>query len=311
MSDPVILLQILWTGIAMSSYFVLFTVAFALTLKVEKLWNFAQAGLMGIAFYAMFYLLNTAHWPVWLGVAATIALTGAVAVAMEVWAIAVLRRRRSSGLIFFIFTLIFSQLVAFLLTLLFGTEPETIFPSVMSSVRIVGGIAVSDWDLQAIGVTLALLLVLHLLIRYTRDGQFMLAVADNEKLAEIYGISAKRAYILSGIGSALLICAGVYLYGTRAGVTPDVPIGLVLTAVIATLVGGLGRVFSAALAAVGLALLQSFSILFIPSKWQALLLYAVLFFALLLFPRGIPAWRIRRVRSQAAVASAPAPQAGN
>ena len=49
MTDPVILLQILWTGIAMSSYFVLFTVAFALTLKVEKLWNFAQAGLMGIA----------------------------------------------------------------------------------------------------------------------------------------------------------------------------------------------------------------------------------------------------------------------
>ena len=50
MIEPVILLQILWTGIAMSSYYVLLTVAFALTLKVEKLWNFAQAGLMGVAF---------------------------------------------------------------------------------------------------------------------------------------------------------------------------------------------------------------------------------------------------------------------
>jgi branched-subunit amino acid ABC-type transport system permease component len=294
MTDPVILLQILWTGIAMSSYFVLFTVAFALTLKVEKLWNFTQAGLMGIAFYAMFYLLNAAHWPTWLGVAAAIAITAAVTIAIEVWALAVLRRRHSSGLIFFIFTLIFSQFVAFLLTILFGTEPETIFPSVMSNVRIVGGIAVSDWDLQAVGVMLAMLIALYLLIRYTRDGQFMLAVADNEKLAEIYGISAKRAYILTGLVSALLICAGTYLYGTRAGVTPDVPINLVLTAVISTLVGGLGRVFSAAIAAVGLALLQSYSILFIPSKWQAFLLYGVLFFALLLFPRGIPAWRIRR-----------------
>jgi branched-chain amino acid transport system permease protein len=312
MTDPVILLQILWTGIAMSSYFVLFTVAFALTLKVEKLWNFSQAGLMGIAFYTMFYLLNAAHWPVWLGVAAAIVVTGAVTVALETWAIAVLRRRHSSGLIFFIFTLIFSQFVAFLLTLLFGTEPETIFPSVMSPVRIVGGIAVSDWDLHAVGITLAMLVALHLLIRYTRDGQFILAVSDNEKLAEIYGISARRAYILSGIVSALLICAGIWLYGTRAGVTPDVPIGLILTAVIATLIGGLGRVFSAALAAVGLALLQSFSILFISSKWQTLLLYGVLFFALLLFPRGIPAWRIRRVRpSPKTVAASPAPQAGS
>ncbi|HET6605898.1 MAG TPA: branched-chain amino acid ABC transporter permease [Rhodopila sp.] len=296
MTDPVILLQILWTGIAMSSYFVLFTVAFALTLKVEKLWNFAQAGLMGIAFYTMFWSLNAAHWPVWAGIAASIVLTAGVTIGMEVWAIDVLRRRHSSGLIFFIFTLIFSQFVAFLLTLLFGTEPETIFPSVMSPVRIIGGIAVSDWDLQAVGLTLALLIALYLLIRFTRDGQFMLAVSDNEKLAEIYGISARRAYILSGIISAVLIVAGIWLYGSRAGVTPDVPVGLILTAVIATLIGGLGRVFSAGIVAVGLALLQSFSILFIASKWQALLLYGVLFLALLVFPRGIPAFRRRRIR---------------
>jgi len=76
----------------------------------------------------------------------------------------------------------------FLLTLLFGTEPETIFPSVMSPVRIVGGVAISNWDLQAVGLTLAMLTALYLLIRFTRDGQFMLAVADNEKLAEIYGV---------------------------------------------------------------------------------------------------------------------------
>jgi len=174
-------------------------------------------------------------------------------------------------------------------------------------VRIVGGVAMSDWDLQALGVTVVLLAVLYWLIRHTRDGQFMLAVADNDKLAEIYGISAKRAYLLSGIVAAVLICAGVYLYGTRAGVTPDVPIGLTLTAVIATLVGGLGRIFSAAIAAVGLALLQSFSILFIPAKWQALLLYFVLFFALVLFPRGIPVWRIRRAKPLAPIA---VPQAG-
>jgi branched-subunit amino acid ABC-type transport system permease component len=296
MNDPVILLQILWTGIAMSSYFVLFTVAFALTLKVEKLWNFAQAGLMGIAFYTMFWLLNAAHWPVWAGIAASVLLTAGVTVGVEIWAIDVLRRRHSSGLIFFIFTLIFSQFVAFLLTPLFGTEPETIFPSVMSPVRIVGGIAVSGWDLQATGLTLGMLIALYLLIRFTRDGQFMLAVSDNEKLAEIYGISAMRAYILSGVISALLIVAGIWLYGTRAGVTPDVPVGLILTAVIATLIGGPGRVFSAAVAAVGLALLQSFSILFIASKWQGLLLYGVLFFALLLFPRGVPAWRRRRIQ---------------
>jgi branched-subunit amino acid ABC-type transport system permease component len=297
MIEPVILLQILWTGIAMSSYYVLLTVAFALTLKVEKLWNFAQAGLMGVAFYTMFLTLNAVAMPVWLGLALGVMVTVAASVLLEYFGFAVLRRRHSGNLTFFIFTLVFSQFVAYVLTILFGTEPETIYPSVMSPVRIIGGIAVSDWDLTAICTMAVLLAGLNLVLRYTRDGQFMIAVADNAKLAEIYGISATRAYMLSGALAAVLLTAGIYLYGTRGGVTPDLPLGLVLTAVIGTLMGGLGRVFAAGLAAVLLALLQSFSILVIPSKWQALLLYGVLFGALILFPRGIPSWRVRRIRA--------------
>lgn len=296
MIEPVILLQILWTGIAMSSYYVLLTVAFALTLKVEKLWNFAQAGLMGVAFYTMFLTLNALAMPVWLGLSLGVAVTVLAAVLLEYCGFAVLRRRNSGGLTFFIFTLVFSQLVAYILTIFFGTEPETIYPSVMSPVHIIGGVAVSNWDLTAISTTAVLLVALNVLLRFTRDGQFMIAVADNAKLAEIYGISATRAYMLSGGIAAVLLTAGIYLYGTRGGVTPDLPLGLVLTAVIGTLMGGLGRIFAAGLAAVLLALLQSFSILVIPSKWQALLLYAVLFGALILFPRGIPGWRLRRIK---------------
>lgn len=281
----------------MSSYYVLLTVAFALTLKVEKLWNFAQAGLMGVAFYTMFLTLNALALPVWLGLSLGVIVTVAASVMLEFFGFAVLRRRNSGNLTFFIFTLIFSQFVAYVLTILFGTEPETIYPSVMSPVRIIGGVAVSDWDLTAIAITVALLVALNLILRFTRDGQFMVAVADNAKLAEIYGISAIRAYMISGAIAAVLLTAGIYLYGTRGGVTPDLPLSLVLTAVIGTLMGGVGRVFAAGLAAVLLALLQSFSILVIPSKWQALLLYGVLFGALILFPNGIPSWRMRRIRA--------------
>jgi branched-subunit amino acid ABC-type transport system permease component len=223
-------------------------------------------------------------------------VTTGVSLGVEHFAIDTLRRRKSSSLTFFIFTLIFAQLVAYLLTVGFGTEPQTIYPSVMSPVHILGGIAVSDWDIQAVLVTVVLLGGLFALMRFARDGQFMVAVADNAKLAAFYGISARRAYILSTGIAAVLLTAGVYLYGTRAGVTPDVPLDLVLTAVIATLVGGVGRIFSAALAAVCLALLQSFSILVIAAKWQSLLLYAVLFGVIALFPRGLTGLRLPRLR---------------
>ena len=44
--------QILWTSFATASYYVLFAVAFSLVLKVNGVFNFAQAGLMTVAFYA-------------------------------------------------------------------------------------------------------------------------------------------------------------------------------------------------------------------------------------------------------------------
>ena len=49
MQDITIILQILWTSLATSTYYVLFAVAFALVLKVTRLFNFAQAAVMTIA----------------------------------------------------------------------------------------------------------------------------------------------------------------------------------------------------------------------------------------------------------------------
>ena len=129
-------------------------------------------------------------------------------------------------------------------------------------------------------------------LRLTRQGQFMFAVADNAPLAELYGISANRVMLTAMAIAAGLVSVGVYLYGTRASMIPSAPLDLMLLAVIATILGGLGSLAGAAGAAVFLSLLQSGSILFIPSQWQSSLTYFVLFVVILFFPTGLrlPAW---------------------
>ena len=292
MLDPIILLQIAWTGIAISSYYVLFTIAFSLALKVMQLWNFAQAGLMALAFYAMFFALNRLALPLPLGIAFGVAVTVIAAVALEVFGLRTLRARRSGNLTFFIFTLIVAEFVAYLLMMIFGTEPQTLFPSILSKVHIVMNIAVSNWDLIAVGTTLVCVAALWAFLRFHQDGQFMLAVAENAALAELYGISAKRAYLVTMIIVAIISCAGMYLFGSRSGVFPTTPLELLLVAVIATLLGGMGRIFAAGIAAVALGLIQSFSVLVISSQWQTLVLYAFLFVTIIFFPLGfrLPLW---------------------
>jgi branched-subunit amino acid ABC-type transport system permease component len=285
--DPVILAQILWTGIATSSPYVLMTVGFALTLKVTGLWNFAHAGLMAIAFYTMFFAINVIALPVPLALVLGLVVTGAASLLIETYGLQVLRDRGSGNLTFFIFTLILSEFIIYVITLLFGTEPETLLKSILSPITIIADVAVSDWDKLAVALAAGGLLLLYAFLTWTREGQFLNAVADNARLAELYGISAKRARRVVSVIAALFIVAAMYLIGTHGGIVPNSPLELILTAVIGTLLGGIGRVFAAAAAAVFLGLVQSFSILIIESRWQNLLLYGVLFAAILLFPRGV------------------------
>lgn len=296
MFDLPILLQIGWTSLATSTYYVLFAVAFALTLKVAQVWNFAQAGIMGVAFYAMFAAMLGWGWPHLAGFAFGLAIAIATSVAVETWGYRVLRRRRSSALLLFIFAIVVAEFVAYLLSLLFGTEPQSLTKSLTSEIHLVGGVAISSWDLNALALTAAACAALFAFLRFTRQGQFLYAVADNGELAELYGISANRAYLIAMVIAAALVSVGVYLYGTRASMIPNAPLELMLLAVIATILGGIGSLVGAGLAAVFLSVLQSASILVIPSQWQSSLTYFVLFAVILFFPTGfrVPAWLRRR-----------------
>lgn len=292
MFDLPILLQIGWTSVATSTYYVLFALAFALTLKVAQVWNFAQAGTMGLAFYAMFAAMLGWGWPHPAGFAFGLAVAVAASAAVEVWGYRVLRHRRSSPLLLFIFAIVVAEFIAYLLSLLFGTEPQSLTKALTSEIHLVGGVAISDWDLGALAVTALVCAALAAFLRYTRQGQFLYAVADNGELAELYGISANRAYLIAMMISAALVSVGVYLYGTRASMIPNAPLELMLLAVIATILGGIGSLLGAGLAAVFLSVLQSASILVIPSQWQSSLTYFVLFVVILFFPTGfrMPAW---------------------
>ena len=286
MMNATVISQILWTSLATSSYFVLFAVAFALVLKVNKVFNFAQAGMMTCGFYAAYSAVRVLGLPGPAGFAAAIAGGAAMAFVLERFGFSVLRHRKASPMFVFIFTLIASQFITYAVTMIFGTWPTTIFVSMFWPVTLVADVAVSAWDIPAIAATVGVLAGLWAFLRFTRYGQFMIAVADNADLAELYGIRKDRVLMFSMLVAGIICGIGMFLYGTRAQVQPAAATELMLFAVAATILGGIGNLWGAALAAVILGMVQNSSILFIPSAWQGFLLYAFLFFAIVLFPSG-------------------------
>ena len=95
MTDPIVLLQILWTGTVTSLSFVLLTIAFSLTQKVTGLWNFAQAGFMSLSFYVMYWALNDLQMPLAVALVAGFVAAAAAGYVTEVLGLDVLRARNS------------------------------------------------------------------------------------------------------------------------------------------------------------------------------------------------------------------------
>jgi branched-subunit amino acid ABC-type transport system permease component len=298
--------QIFWTSLATASYYVLFAVAFSLVLKVNGVFNFAQAGLMTVAFYAAHASIAWAgiSGPASFAVALMATLVGAWA--LERFGFAVLRRNQASPMFVFIFTIVASEFIAYLAMLLFGTWPKTIFPQLFWPVTLVGEIAVSAWDVPALLSASGAVAALWGFMRFSRRGQFMVAVADNPTLAEFYGIDRQRVFTLTMLIAGALITVGMFLYGSRAQVQPLTGLELMLFAALATIVGGIGNVWGAALAAIVLGIVQNASILVIPSEWQGFLLYVFLFVTIIFLPEGIrlPARWKRLARADPATAAA-------
>ncbi|MCC7425550.1 MAG: branched-chain amino acid ABC transporter permease [Alphaproteobacteria bacterium] len=310
-----VFLQIAWSSIAGSSFYVLVAVAFALYLKVTTYWNFAQAAQIGIAFYLLYALVRVLAWPAWAALGATFVVVAGFGLALEAWGMRVLRRRNSPHLTYFIFTFMVAQFAGFLLMLLGGTEPRSLVASLFMPGFLVAGVSVTAWDVEAIIVTLVLLGGIALLLSGTAAGERILAVSDNRQLAEFYGISAERTYMLASIVCAVPIVAGVWLFGTRTTFLPTTGLDLLLIATVATILGGVGSVIGAGVAALALGLMRGFSVFVVPSIWENALVYFALVLAVVFLPRGFGGlWtsllaRRRAARMSQAAATARASEA--
>jgi branched-subunit amino acid ABC-type transport system permease component len=306
MFTPDLIAQLAWTGLASSSSYCLFALAFALVLKVNRIWNFGQAGIMVVAYFSMYFAFQNLGLPLVAGLILGAAITIAASLGLEKFGFNVFRNRKTSTLTYFIFTMTFSHLMIYTAELFFGTHPKTLFSSIMSPVMLVGPIVVSHWDLIAMATAGTLVLGLWLFLRKTNEGKALIAVSDEPDLAEMYGISKQRAYLVSMALAAILLTAGMYLMGTKTSMYPATPMNqYLILAIIATILGGIGNVFAAGVAAIALALIQSFSILVIPSTWQVLLLYILIFVVIIMFPRGVVLYLPRRGPARDAGALAP------
>jgi branched-subunit amino acid ABC-type transport system permease component len=129
--------------------------------------------------------------------------------------------------------------------------------------------------------------LVFLLLRYSKLGRALIAIADDPSVATNVGINVTSLrYLVFAIGSMVLAVGGV-LSGLDVGVSPGMGLSVVMIATVAAIIGGASRLFSGVAGGFLVGAVQSMGVGFIDPRWQNLLIFAALIVTLIVRPTGI------------------------
>lgn len=156
-----------------------------------------------------------------------------------------------------------------------------------------GGFRLSASRLFGGLIMLAAIIAVHVFLTYGRTGRGMRAMAHNRDAAEILGINTDRlSMILFGLGVALAAGGGIAL-GLIFPLTPQLHTQWLVLAILIVVVGGLGGLPQTVLAAVGVALIETWTGLYLSFRYVDVVLYLVLIALLWIRREGLVGSRAR------------------
>lgn len=161
-------------------------------------------------------------------------------------------------------------------------------PDWMDTTTSVLGAAVPNSRFVAIGAALAVYAGLRLFLRRTRYGLIIRAGVENRAMVTALGINVTRAFTLVfAIGGVAAALGGAIAGAYFTTINPEQGGGLLIFAFIVTIIGGLGSLRGAAIAAVLVGLLQQYANFYALVGAGDLIVVLLLALVLLVRPQGI------------------------
>jgi branched-chain amino acid transport system permease protein len=290
--------QAIADAIALGALYGVVAVGIGLVFGVMRLINFAYGELITAGAYVLAY---TSGWPPVLAIVACFAAVIALALAQERIAFRPLRRSGATPATMLVATFAVSFLLQAIYLLAFGTRGKIVGTlGQLNSAFTVNGVDIR-WIVLVTTVTgLALLAATATLLNRTIMGLHLRAAAHDFRTARILGVRANRVIGLSFVVAGFLAAAVSVLYTvSNPLVQPSMGVPITIFALVGVVVGGLDRLWSAALGgfAVGFVygmfgdLLSSQASPYLPS-----VVYGAVILVLLLRPAGLFApFRAREV----------------
>jgi len=286
--------QLFINSIIAGSIYTLIALGFSLIYSTTKFFHFAHAAVYTSCpyFAYLFYtILGLPFWPALLFAVLSSTLLG---MAIEVVVYKPMRRWGATPLVLLLSSLGIYIVLQNIISMVFGDDTKTLRSGVVTEGIEFIGARITPIQISIIVTSLGLLIFVWYLMKFTKMGTAMRAVASDPDLALVTGIDTDRTILFAFfLGSLLAGIAGL-LISFDVDMTPTMGMNALMMGVVAVIVGGVGSIPGAALGGFLIAFAQNFGVWKISSQWQDAIAFLVLLVFLLVRPYGFFGKKIRK-----------------
>lgn len=282
-----LLIQQLVNGLAVGSIYALIALGYTMVYGTIKLINFAHGDVYMMGAFIGYFAVMVLKLNVFL--ALLLAMVACAVLGVVIERVAYKPLRKSTRVAALITAIGVSYLLENVMSYFFGAESRP-FPSDFGTetFTLFGDISVNGKQILIFGITILLMALLQFIVRYTKMGKAMRAVAVDEQAAQLMGIDVDGVISFTfALGSALAGIAGVLVgvYYNTISTTMGITVGL--KAFVAAVLGGIGSIPGAMVGGYLIGLLETMVSFFGYSPYRDGVVYFLLFIILIVLPAGL------------------------
>jgi branched-chain amino acid transport system permease protein len=283
------LAQQLVNGLLLGATYALFALGFTLMFGVLRVINLTYGFYFAAGAFVALGLVQGAGLRIWAALPLAAIAAGGLAVALDWLLLTRLRRRGAGELAALMVTLGAVLALNAAVTALLGPDIRRLPPDLLGGqALVVAGLRVTAAQLLSLGTTAVLVAGLLVLLRGSRVGLAIRAMAERPDTAGLMGIDTGRlAALVSFVSGALAGAGGVLIGLTYNAIQTYMGEDMMLRGFVVVIVGGLGDIGGAVLAGLALGVIEVMTAAYVGSGLKEAVAFAVLVLVLWTRPQGL------------------------
>ena len=281
------LIEQIVNGLVLGSGYALIAIGWTVLLGAARMVNFAHGQLYMLGAFLAWAAMQHLGVSYFVAVPLAVLALGFLGVVLQGAMLRLVMQQNLTSLM--IVTLGFGYVIQGVAPQVFGANPESLRSPLEKASIHLGDIWFTWQDVTILCGTLVLFLCLWLVLNRTRVGAIVRSVAEDPKLAQLFGINATLVYVGVFVFECTAVALGAGLVAPRSPILTSMGFDEVILTFVVVVLGGIGSVTGSLIAGLGLGMFTALFGALVSPAYTTAAAFLLLLAVLVMRPQGLAA----------------------